>query len=139
MNLLSKKIGSEAINPNMDDLLNPETGEKRSPHNHTPLPLKMEFSPKKLVYGALGTVAIAASIVLSPSSASAYQKHEHPFYNTRLNNISQAQADTYCRQIAWAKFRQQPIFRAYDGVWLRSGSVWSIWGHRNNGQCIANQ
>lgn len=116
-----------------------EIVDKRSPRTQTPLPLKMEFSPRNLAYGALGTVAIAASIVLSPSSASAYARHEHPFHNTTLNNISQAKADTYCRQIAWAKFRQQPIFRASDGVWLRSWSVWAIWGHRNNGQCIANQ
>jgi hypothetical protein len=124
---------------NTDDLLNSNTGDKRSPRAQAPLPFKMDLSPKNLISGALGTIAIATAIVLSPSSASAYQKHEHPFYNTTLNNISQAQADTYCRQLAWAKFRQQPIFQAKDGAWLRSWSVWAIWGHRNNGQCIANQ
>ena len=95
---------------------------------------------RKKIATTLAAAGIAVTaIAASAPPASAYQGHEHPFYNARLNNISQAQADTYCRQIAWAKFRQQPIFRAYDGVWLRSWSVWAIWGHRNNGQCIANQ
>jgi hypothetical protein len=57
------------------------------------------------------TVAAAGiavvTIASSASPASAYQRHEHPFYNKTLNNITQKEADSFCNKMAWAKFRQQ--------------------------------
>jgi hypothetical protein len=100
----------------------------------------MKFSPKDVLLGLATTAAIATGgATFSVSPASAYARHEHPFHSARLNDLSQAKADMFCKQIAWAKFRQQPIFKAQNGTWLMSWRVWSVWGHRNNGQCIANQ
>jgi hypothetical protein len=105
-------------------------------------------------------VASGSGLILNAPSAMAYAQHEHPFAKVpQLSQMSQQQADQYCRVLfprmlstsrygRWVTTVTPPRRTSY---WLRelpslkvcppylsSRNVNHVWAHRNNGECIAN-
>jgi hypothetical protein len=94
----------------------------------------------------IGLTFLASTCFGAATIALAWQSHEHSVGSLNIKGLSsmtQANADTACRNAVWSQILVHGLFRDYShrpytSISFVKGSVPNVWAHRQQNTCVIN-